>query len=502
MSEAGRAAERQTRRLGVVKWLLRGAALVCASLGVCFLVNMLLLRSQQQPGEPLQLAPLDRNKAALRLSTLLSVATVSSALETDAERAPFLELHGRIEEMFPHARMVLEREVIGGASLLLRWRGKDPSLPPLLLLAHQDVVPVEPGTEVDWVHGPFSGDVADGYIWGRGALDDKSRIGAMLEAVELLIASGVRPQRSVYFAFGHDEEIGGLHGAKVMAATLADRHLKFAAILDEGQFIERDAAFGLTRPVAKIGVAEKGYLNVELAVETAGGHSSMPTAETSTGILARAVARIEEAKLPVRLTAPVRAQLSFIAPELPLVGRLALSNLWFFSPFLEWRLAQSPPGNALVRTTMAPTVFVGSVKANVLAKRAHAVVNLRLLPGDSSRAALAHVRAVVNDVRVNIQPLTEVASEPSAVSPTDSTEFVRVQRAVAATFDDAVVAPSLVVLATDARHYQALSEAVFRFSPLTLDAEDYTRLHGINERISRDDYAKAVRFYAHYLGAQ
>ncbi len=447
--------------------------------------------------EPAEQA-LDAAAAAQRLSQLLSVPTVSRVLATDADAEPFVELERRMVAAYPRVFGTLELERFG-ASLLLRWAGSSPELPPALLLAHQDVVPVAPDSERLWQQPPFSGAIAAGFVWGRGALDDKGSLGAILEATERLLEAGARPKRTIYLAFGHDEEIGGLEGSKRIAARLRERGVKLGYVLDEGPMIERGTMPGISRPLAKIGIAEKGYANIELVAEGEGGHAAMPPERTTVGLIARAIAAIQAAPMPLRLSEPMRAQLSFLAAELPFSTRLAFANLWLFEPMLLSRMSRAAAPNALVRTTVAPTVMQGSVKENVLAERARAVVNVRPLPGDTLAGVVDHLRKVIDDPRVSLAVLPQVTSEPSPVARTDSEAFRRIAAAARTVDHDALAVPALVVIATDARHFVDLAEDVYRFLPVAAEAADLLRLHGANERISIEAYARMVRFYMRWM---
>lgn len=253
---------------------------------------------------------------------------------------------------------------------------------------------------------------------------------------------------------------------------------------------------GLGPPAALIGLAEKGYANVTLTVETAGGHSSIPPDETTVGILSAAVARLEANPMPARLEGPVEQMFRWVSPEMPLLPRIVLGNLWLFGPLVRAELAGSPPTNATIRTTAAPTMLSASQKANVLARRASAVINYRLLPGDSLDDLRAHVRLAVDDPRVKISFAPGDPNLATPVSPVDSKSFADIAASVRAVFPQVVVAPSLVIPATDARHYGTLTSNVYRLLPIVVTAEDLERFHGIDERISVDGYVDAINFYA------
>jgi carboxypeptidase PM20D1 len=369
----------------------------------------------------------------------------------------------------------------------------------LVLLAHQDVVPVEPGTETSWEHPPFSGAIVDGHVWGRGALDNKVNLIALLEAAEHLLAEGFRPRRTALFAFGHDEELGGPEGAAAVAALFQERGIRPALVLDEGGSVVEPMVPGVAEPLALVGIAEKGYLSAELTVEVPGGHSSAPPRETSIGVLADAIDRLEGKPLPSRLTPPARALFDAVAPELSLGPRLVLANLWLFEPVLIRLLESRAEVAALVRTTTAPTIFEAGMKDNVIPARARAVVNFRILPGESIESVLEHVRRTVADPRVKVSLLPK-RREPSTTSRVHSPHYALLSRTIRKVFPGAIVAPYLILGGTDARHFHPTSEDVYRFMPFLLSERDLEGIHGTDERVSIDALSKAVRFYLQLLG--
>jgi carboxypeptidase PM20D1 len=477
--------------------------LLLSLLGFCLLASVLVARAvgftsrQVTPEAPAPFS-VDADAAAARLAGSLRLKTVAASDGRPAEDAAFRALHDYLREHFPRVHAELRREPRGAHSVLYTWPGTDASLRPVLLMGHLDVVPVEPGTEGAWTRPPYSGDIADGYVWGRGALDDKGSVLAILEAVEALLAAGHRPRRTVLLAFGADEEVGGHEGAEAMAALLRERGVTLESVLDEGGMMLTGTVPGVKAPVAVVGVAEKGMVSVELVAEGEGGHSSMPPRQTAVGVLSRAVARLEEEPMPADLRGGSRALFDFVGPEMPLGMRLVFANLWLFEPLVVRQLSAQPSTNAAVRTTTAATMFEGSVKDNVLPARARAVVNFRILPGDSVEGVLAHVRRVVDDPRVKVSA-QGFMSEPSPVSRTDSEAWGVLQRSIRQVFPETLVAPYLMVGATDARYFTGLSDSVYRFMPLHLERADLARLHGKDERISVQGYAGAVRFYAQYL---
>lgn len=428
--------------------------------------------------------------AARRLATALTFRTISTE-SAAPDREAFSAFRDFLRRAFPRVHEHLAQTTVAGASLFYEWRGSDPAARPVLLLAHQDVVPVlEPAA---WTHPPFAGTIADGYVWGRGAMDDKSSLMGLLEAVEQLLAAGFQPQRTVYLAFGHDEETGG-EGARAVAAQLAARGVQLDFVLDEGGFVADGLVAAVAAPIALVGIAEKGYLTVELTSAEAGGHSSRPPAHTAIGNVSRAVARLEANPFPARLDGAAEQLFVALAPYLPFGERLVIANRRLLAPVLLLALTRDPNTATLVRTTTAPTLFRAGEKDNVLAQRATATVNLRILPGETVDGVLARLRATIDDPRVAVRPLTAI--EPSPASSTTSPAWTLLDRTIREVLgDDVIVAPWLMVAATDSRHFVPIARDVYRFFAMTLAPGDVARFHGVDERISLGDYANVVAVY-------
>lgn len=440
--------------------------------------------------------PIIQEQAAIeRLAEAIRFPTISSLAPSRSDPEAFLGFRNYLAKMFPQVHRTMRREIIGDHSLLFVWPGSEQSHQPVLFLAHQDVVPVEAGTESLWHYQPFTGAIADGHVWGRGTLDDKVRIVAMLEAVEGLLKESFAPHRTFMFAFGHDEEIGGQTGAVRIAALLKERGVRFEYVQDEGgAIITQGILPGVSRPIALIGIAEKGYLNIELVVNAPGGHSSMPPPQTAIGILSAAIHRLEQHKFPGRFVGATHQLAERLALHTPFLQRLMLTNLWLFSPLVGHQLGKQPATNAAIRTTLAATIVRGGLKDNLLPVEARAVVNLRLLPGDTIPSTIAQIERIIDDPRVALR-LLENASEASAESPMDSWGYETLERSIRQVFLDVLVVPYLTAGATDARHYAGLSTGLYRFSPLLLTAADLQRIHGTNERISVENYVRCVQFY-------
>jgi len=431
-----------------------------------------------------------------RFTTALTFPTISTQDSATFDPAPFTELHTWIEDAFPNVTRRLTREIVANYSLLYTWTGSDTTLDPILLMGHLDVVPVEPGTESRWTHPPFAGVVADSFVWGRGTLDDKASVVAILEAVEWLIGQGYEPRRTIYLAFGHDEELGGFSGAAEIAAILKARVGRLAFLVDEGGVVAEGLMPGVNRPVALVGVVEKGSMGVNLTVEQAGGHSSMPPGHTAVGILSQAITRLENNQMPATLTPVVSEMLLRLAPEMPFTMRFPMANLWAFRPVIVRALLGNPRTAAMLRTTTAATMVSGSPKENVLPIVARGLVNFRLLPGDTPEMVLDHVRRVVADTVVHVDGR---GREASPVADYAAPEFKVVERTIGQLFPDAVPVPFLMMGGTDTRHYEGLTRNVYRFNPIVATTELVSGAHGTNERVRADDFVRAARFFAQLI---
>lgn len=479
------------------------AKLMAAVAGLLIvLVGVAVVRTATAPTPDATIPPAIKVEAppadtiARHLSEAVRFGTVSWS-DTLPPNVPALDsLHAWMQKTYPRVHATLKQEKIE-ESWLYAWEGSDPKLDPILLMAHVDVVPVEKGSESTWKHPPFSGDIAEGFVWGRGTLDDKVNAIAELEAIESLLAKGVTPKRTILLELGHNEEVLG-SGAVAVARTLKARGVRLAMVVDEGGALADSVFPGVTRPAAVVGVAEKGYASVELVVRGAGGHSSQPPDETAVGILSKAVARVQDAQLPTRWTVPTEAMFDGIAPHISFGPRLIMQNRWLFGPIMAAQLLKAPATAAMIRTTTAPTMLQGSPKDNVLPLTARAVINFRIIPGETRETVKQHVLDVVGDPRVQVA-LTGTGSDPSPVSAITSNEFGWLAQTIREITPEAIVVPYLVIGGTDARHFSELSSNVYRFSAARLSAGDLKRAHGTDERIAVASLPDLVRFYSRLL---
>lgn len=464
-------------------------ALVIAVLGKTWLTP-----SRQIAVTPVVKPAIDAEAAAKRLSGAIVLHTVSSADDPTLNAAEFEKLHLLLAQQYPMLHATLKKEVIGQHALLYTWTGTDTKAPPIALMAHQDVVPIASGTEDKWTHAPFSGDITDGFIWGRGSMDNKGNLLSQMEAIEMLIGSGFKPKQTIYLVAGDDEEVNGLRGAKPIAALLKERGIRLSWVLDEGLFIINGVIGGLDKPAALVGLAEKGYGTFFLSLDAAPGHSSMPPQHSAIGSMSAALARLENDPMPARIGGVAQQMFSTLAPEMKGINRVMLSNLWLTGPLVRSQLEKSPSTNATLRTTTALTIMQAGNKDNVLPGHVDAAVNFRILPGDTLSSVEAHMRKALANDAIQVKGYAGNA-EPSPISPTDSAGYRAIQHTLRQMFPDAVVAPGLMTAATDSRHLSGVSDATYRFSPMRLGPDDLGRFHGTNERISVVNYAEMIAFF-------
>lgn len=436
---------------------------------------------------------LDPLVPANHLSAVVQIETISHEDRTQNVTANFKALHSQLVKMFPQVHAVLSREVLDNFSLLYTWQGKDPSLDPVIFMAHQDVVPADEHTLDQWTYPPFSGKIADGFIWGRGTLDIKCQMIAALEALENLIKNKFQPQRTILLSFGHDEEILGT-GAQAVVNHLREKGIHPLAVLDEGGCVYDGIIPGVNSYAAAIGVAEKGYLSLKLKVEAKGGHSSTPTSETAIGILCRAVDRLQSHPFPHKVNAIVPMFKGFSPAATPLM-QMAFANLWLFGNIVKSKLLADPETAAAIHTTTAPTIVNGGVKDNVLPGLATAVVNFRILPGESIASVCERVRKIIGDDRVTFEPIPGTSREPSPVSPTECSAYRHIAALNEEFFSGSVSAPYVMLGGTDAYHFSEISEQVYRYSPCIMNKDDLKGVHGINEKISIDAMATMVKYF-------
>ena len=471
-----------------MKKVFRFLGLALLVLIAIVLIKTFTLSSKQVPAGSIESVTV-ANDVFENLSEAVTYKTISFSEDTPPDSTAFYGFHRFLERAFPliHSKLTLEK--INDYSLLYTWQGSDASLKPMILMSHMDVVPVDQPTMGDWEAGPFEGKITQTDIIGRGTMDDKGTLMAVMEAVEKMLEENFSPKRTIYLAFGHDEEVGGPRGAKQIADHLKKQGVQAAITIDEGGFLAEDLVPGIDSPVAMINLAEKGFASFRLIVETNGGHSSAPPEENTIGILAQAIVDLEDNQRPYKLVNPVDYQLEYMGPEMPFMQRMAFANPWLFKkPILEALNAH---------TTTAPTIIGGGVKNNVIPTVAEATINFRILPGETIESVKAHIVNTVSD-KVRVEEVGFLTN-PSPVSSVESENFKILEQTIRDIYPNSIVVPGLVGGGTDARYFYDISDDVYRFYPIKLAPDSMSRFHGIDEKISKENYMEIITFSYHLI---
>src|SRR3954447_1570503 len=428
------------------------------------------------------------DRAVAKLQALVRIPTLSDRHPARVDTGAFDRLLDELRAQFPLLHEHLELTRIGSHGLLLRWPGHADDRP-AVLMAHLDVVPVD--ESAPWRHPPFSADSHDGAVWGRGTLDDKGCVTAICEAVERLLEAGHRPAQDVWLSLGCDEEVFGTAAAAAVE-ELVRRGVRPWLVLDEGGAVAHEAFPGGKRPVAAIGVAEKGATSIELRVEGRGGHASTPARHGPTARLARAIVALDRAPMPARVPHTTVEVMRRLAPPLPRPLRPLMSRADRIKPLLTRALlAAGPEAAAMARTTFAITTLQGSPALNAIASSATAGVNIRVMPGDTVEDVLAHVRRVVGKgIEVTVLERGE-ASQVSGLGPA----YDLVAETVAELFPDAIATPYVQTGATDSRHFTRICDHVYRFVPFRMDAAQRHAIHSYDEHLGVEAFLAGIDWY-------
>ncbi len=450
--------------------------------------------------EELSEEAVDIDRYCHNLSDAIKIKTVSNYDRELVDWDEFKRFHRFLEERYPLIHKTLTKTEIADASLIFKWEGEDPSLDGIALLAHQDVVPIAEGTLSDWTHDPFEGFNDGEFIWGRGAMDMKNHLIAVMESVEQLIKDGYTPKRTVYICLGHNEEVVAApdNGAKQIAEFLKEQGVHLEAVLDEGGAILPVNVDGvISCNLAGVGVAEKGSVNYEISVNSKGGHSSQPPKHTALGHLAGVIKDIENHQFKATMPDFVYELFTNIGKRCTYPARLLTCNIWLLKPIILKIMTKIPPAASLIRTCTAVTMASGSPQFNVLPQKASITVNFRTMPGVTIPDVEDHIRKSVRNKDIDVKFL--VGKEASKVSPTDSRAFNTIKELCESADSKNLVAPFLVMGGTDAYNYEPVCENIYRFAPFVVDTKLLLCTHGTNERLPLSAVPNAIKFFKRYI---
>ncbi len=475
----------------IVLWILLGCLGLVLLLLLVAVIRTLLIPGKQSDYRP-DPDPERAEAYARKLSAMVRCDTVS--VPDEDQREKFLAFHRVLEELFPLVHGTLEKTEIDG-SLLFYWKGEK-SDRPLVLMSHQDVVPAEG----EWLHDPFSGDIEDGKVWGRGASDTKCSVMAFFQAAEELLAAGYVPPQDVYLSSSCTEEWGG-DGCPKIVAELERRGVKPWLVCDEGGGIITDPIGGIHGNFAMVGVFEKGKADVRFSACSEGGHASAPPANSPVARLAAFVNEIETRPVFRRkMPKEVAAMFETLAPYASFPLKLVFSNLWLFRPVLLKVLPMiSAQAGAMIRTTVAFTMMSGSDACNVMPQKATVSANMRFIPHQGMEESLAIIREKAQKHKLE----TEVLNANDYTEPVDieGEAFRTVQQVIAQTFPGCAGSPYVMTGATDSRFYQKICPNVVRFAPVIYGPEQMRGMHGLNENIEYNCLPGAVDFYRNLIEA-
>ena len=427
---------------------------------------------------------------ARTLSRMLQKETISDFGMTDVGK--FREFHELLHELFPHIFAACELEDFNG-SILMRWRGSGCG-EPVMLMNHHDVVE---GTG-QWKYPPFSGTVADGRVWGRGARDTKGGLFAMLQAADELAAEGFIPARDVYFESACTEECDG-SGADAISRELERRGVRFFMTLDEGGMIVYEPVGGVKGRFAMVGTGEKGCADLKFIARSGGGHASAPGKDTPLVRLGKFMAACDDSDI---FTAQVSPTLCEMFDRFSDCMSGALKTVFRRAKLFRGLLGKvmpkvSPVAGAMLKTTLAFTMAGGSEGTNVLPQEAYIIGNMRFSHHQGGEASIAAVTKLAKKYGVEVEVLDPGFESP--VSSYESEAFRLVEKAIDATFDDVRTTPYIMTGASDSRYMSRVCDNCLRFAPFVISDSQLDSIHGIDENVDISALAPAVDFYRYII---
>ncbi len=439
-----------------------------------------------------------RDSAIHHLSSAIKIQTISPENPLDFDSLQFTKFSHFISHTYPLIEEILVKKTINQFSYLYRWHGTNDHLKPVVLVAHYDAIPVPEEELIKWTYPPFSGEIADGILWGRGTMDNKVSIIGILEAVEHLLSRGFKPERTIYLAFGHDKEIAGQLGAQSIVNFLKQEGVHADFVLVEGLTITRGLVPGVLTDVAQIGIAEKGFVALSLSVTLNDRNPSMSNDETAKKVITNAIARLEHNPFPVEITPPIQQFLEHAGPEMRFQDKLIFANSTLFRSEILGTYQKTSIGRTLVQTTRLPTPIKNETKDEEFSTTAHATINFNIFPSMTIEQLIEEVRTTINSENIVIT-LQDTYWEASSVSSTTSPSYALISKSIKEIFPNLITVPNLVIDATDGRYYEDISKNVYRFLPIRLHPDNITTVQGIDEHISVLEFEDAIRFYTQLI---
>lgn len=458
------------------------------SLAAVLVFNAVKFKAEDTGPRQAEEVSVNGERARNNLSTLIKFSTVSNADYDKTDKALFAAYRAKLKELYPTVTAHSEYKELGNTAMLFKIKGRSDEKP-TVLMSHYDVVPV---VEERWTHPPFCGEIIDGEMWGRGTLDTKITMVGIMEALEDLLAGGFVPENDIYLSFGGDEEVAGI-SAPAVVDYLESIGVKPDLVLDEGGAVVDGVFPGVNKPIAVIGIGEKGMCEVKFTATSTGGHSSTPPQHTSLGKLAQTIVNLENKPFKAQVTQPVAGLFNKVGPYAAFPLRLVLANMWLFKGLI-CKLSNKLGGeiNAMMRTTTAATMAQGSKQANVLPNESTARVNVRLLNNVSADQALKYFQSLcAPDVTCEYV----IRQEASPYASTDSEAWKKVEKATGDTWRDAIVSPYLMIAGSDSRHFSRICRDVYKFSAMHLTKEQRGLIHNDNERIPVEKIDQCVEFF-------
>lgn len=438
---------------------------------------------------------IDDKKTVEKFENLLKFKTITVVNEEDGDFSEHEKLIAYLEKAYPNVYAKCKVERVGKVGLVFLLKGKSDKAPSVLM-SHYDVVPA---TDARWATPPFEPTVKDGKIFARGAIDNKATLFCSLEALEDILKKNSEfvPQNDLYFTFGGNEETTGL-SQQAIVAKFKKENVRPKLVLDEGGAIVKNIFPGVKEDIAVIGLSEKGIANIELTVESKGGHASTPSKDNPVNVLARALVAIEKHPMDAYIVPPIAKMCDTLGRYSSFALKLVFANMWLFKGLVKKLFTKiSAETNAMLTTTFAYTVLEGSKAHNVLPSTAKANLNIRIANNHNIDMVLAHLKKVINDDRVKIQPM--VAYNPSPIASVDGFAYKTVESVLNDVYPEVVVSPYIMLAASDSRFYGEISDGTLKFAPFRLSKEQRASVHGDNENIEIASILKGIEFYTRLI---